>query len=372
MAYQYPLAVSAIVSLLAYLVYIKILRQREVSAFGRKHGCLKPPSSPKSGYIGWRELLDIHTKLKAKKLLEEQVRKYAMIGNTYTVSVLTQTVILTIEPENIKAILANRFDDFGLGLRLDFFTPLLTGGIFVSDGESWKHSRALVRPAFTRNQVANLEQFETHAQGLIAKIPKDGSTIDLGPLFSNLALDQASEYLLGQSVNSQNGDDDSPQARFGVAFDYAASKQGHWGTTGITSYIWTNRRYFKDIKTIHNFVGNIVQNARDHQASRSETEKLSHENEKPESGRYVFVDELAKATDHPTQMRNELLSVLIAGRDTTASMLTSSFNILAKCPDIYTKLRAEAEFLGGEPPDYETLRNLKYLKYFLNESRDPL
>lgn len=67
-------------------------------------------------------------------------------------------------------------------------------------------------------------------------------------------------------------------------------------------------------------------------------------------------------------MTNELLNILLAGRDTTASMLTSAFHILGKRPDIWAKLKAEADRLGGEPPDYETLRNMKYLKYFLNES----
>ena len=368
MAYYYTLVVSAVVSLLTYFTYTKVQRHREVSALSRQHGCLKPPRTPDSGYIGLRLILTFRAKHKAKKLLGEQVRRYAQIGRTYTVSALTNTFIMTIEPENIKTILANKFDDFGLGKRLEAFKPLLTGGIFVSDGEPWKHSRALVRPAFTRTQVADLESFETHTQELIAKIPKDGSTIDLGPLFYRLTLDEASEFLLGNSVNSQNGDDNSPQARFGVAFDYAASKQGQFGTGGISSYIWPNRRYSKDVKTVHDFVGTIVQEARDHQPFHSSITKELRDDEIPGSTRYVFVDELAKVTDDPNQMRNELLSILLAGRDTTASMLTSAFHILGKRPDIYAKLRTEAAFLGGEPPDYETLRNMKYLKYFLNES----
>ncbi len=367
MAYHYALAVSAVVSCLTYYSYIKILRYREISALCMQHGCLKPPLAPDSGYIGYRLLMTFRAKHKAKKLLEEQTSRYTKLGNTWTASVLGNSFIMTIEPENIKTILATKFEDYSLGGRLENFSPLLIGGIFVSDGEPWKHSRALVRPAFTRNQVADLESFETHTQELIAKIPKDGSTVDLGPLFYRLTLDQASEILLGESVNSQNGEEDSPQARFGIAFDYAVSTLGKLGTSGVLSYLWPRRRFFRDCKTVHDFVGIFVQKARSRQTSTSGKKKDSQCEEDLKCGRYVFVDELAKVTDDPRQMTDELLNILLAGRDTTAGVLTSAFNILAKRPDVWAKLKAEADQLGGEPPDHETLKNMRYLKYFLNE-----
>ena len=51
------------------------------------------------------------------------------------------TVYNTMDPENIKAILATKFEDFGVGPRLDFFGPLLGNGIFTSDGPHWERSR---------------------------------------------------------------------------------------------------------------------------------------------------------------------------------------------------------------------------------------
>ena len=368
MTYHYTLGVSAVVSLTIYYAYIKLLRYRQVSVFCSQHGCLKPPPTKDSGFIGLRLILDSWAKIKAKNWLEGQVRKYTELGNTFTASLLGNTLILTIEPENIKTILANKFDDFGLGRRLQHFSPLLTGGIFVNDGEPWKHSRALVRPAFTRSQVADLGSFETHVQALITKIPRDGGTIDMGPLFFRLTLDQASEFLLGESVNSQISGEDSPQARFGTAFDYALDHLGEWRTSGVLSYLWPDRRFFRDCITVHAFVESFVEKAQSHAALDAENEKDLQHNKDLAPSRYIFLDELAKATDDPRRMVEELLSILLAGRDTTASMLTSAFNILSKQPDVWAKLRAEVAPLAGEPPDYETLRNMKYLKYFLNES----
>jgi cytochrome P450 len=280
---------------------------------------------------------------------------------------LNLSMLMTSDPENIKAILATSFESFGLGQRLRAFSPLLTGGIFVSDGPAWQHSRALVRPAFTRTQVADLDSFETHIQHFIAQLPIDGSTIDLGPLFYRLTFDQATEFLLGESVYSLTSPSDSIQQQFGTAFDLAQSKCGHLRTSGILSYIWPDRAFFRAVATTHAFVDGFVQKAR--AAVPAHEKGIDWKWDDAKHGRYVFLEELARATDDPVEMRNEVLSTLLAGRDTTASLLTSTFHAVARRPDVWARLRAEVEVLGGKVPDYETLKSLKYIKFVLNEGR---
>jgi hypothetical protein len=54
------------------------------------------------------------------------------------------------------------------------------------DGPFWDHSRALIRPTFTRANVANLPAFEVHFQRFLRLLPKDGDTVDLKPLLYRL------------------------------------------------------------------------------------------------------------------------------------------------------------------------------------------
>jgi len=84
--------------------------------------------------------------------------------------------------------------------------------------------------------------------------------------------------------------------------------------------------------------------------------------------RYVFLNEMVKATRDPIQLRDETLNILLAGRDTTASLLSNTFHVLARRPDIFKKLIAEVDELDGKRPDYETLKSMKYLKNILTES----
>jgi cytochrome P450 len=113
------------------------------------------------------------------------------------------TVISTIEPENIKTILSTKFPDYSLGTRRkNVFVPIFGHGIFSTDGAAWERSRAMVRPNFTRQQVADLDMFEAHVSHLIDAVPRDGSSIDLQDLFFGLTMDSATEFLFGQSTNT--------------------------------------------------------------------------------------------------------------------------------------------------------------------------
>ena len=91
------------------------------------------------------------------------------------------------DPENIQAICTSAFNDFGVGpLRGRIGVPFLDRGIFTEDGAFWKHSRALVRPTFSRAEIADLDNFERHVRRLLSIIPQDGSTLDLLSLAKRL------------------------------------------------------------------------------------------------------------------------------------------------------------------------------------------
>lgn len=224
--------------------------------------------------------------------------------------------------------------------------------------------QALVRPSFTRTQVADLDTFESHVSHLISKIPRDRSTVDLQKLFFQLTLDSATEFLFGESVNSLGSTEGSDQHRFGTAFDYAQSKVTRRDRFEAMGSLFFETEFDRSCKFVHAFVDRIIYRALE--------ETKSYDPEKgdqfEESGRYVFLTEIAKRNRDPKQLRDELLNILLAGRDTTASLLSHTFHVLARRPDIFKKLKAEVDELGGKNPDYETLKAMKYLKYLLTES----
>lgn len=212
--------------------------------------------------------------------------------------------------------------------------------------------------------MADLNTFERHIRHLVSRIPRDGSTVDLQTLFFQLTLDSATEFLFGESVNSLTSPEESEQQKFGKAFDYAQSQLGNRSRWGKLFRFYKYSEFDIACKTVHDFVDKIVDR------TLEKTEPLDVEkiiDGDGEQHRYVFLTEMAKATRDAKRLRDELLNVLLAGRDTTASLLSHTFFVLARRPDIWKKLQAEVDGLHGVLPDYETLRSMKYLKYLLTE-----
>jgi cytochrome P450 len=89
---------------------------------------------------------------------------------------------------------------------------------------------------------------------------------------------------------------------------------------------------------------------------------------KPSDERYIFITELVRQTTDRTRIRSELLNILLAGRDTTASLLTNLWWLLSKNPSAWSRLQTEVATLQNSLPTFETLKDLKYLRALLNET----
>ncbi|BCS10873.1 hypothetical protein ALUC_40213A [Aspergillus luchuensis] len=172
--------------------------------------------------------------------------------------------------ENIQAAKSHRFleliqhrfqRDYGLGSRIATFGPLLGHGIFTSDGEHWAQSRAMVRPSFVKDQIADLEKLEELMQCLLALIPTDGSTVDLQDFFFCYTLDSATEFLFGHSVQSLNQrlsgvvPDDSD---FASAFNYAQHAIARNTRLGFLGRVIPDHKATRSNRICHSLVEQLL------------------------------------------------------------------------------------------------------------------
>jgi hypothetical protein len=143
MAYQYY-ALLAAGCLLSYVVITKIASYVEAARFSKANGCKPVHKIPQlETIIGWKFSEQTKQERAAKEFLESGRQRFLTHGHTYQLTVMGQHFITTNEPENIKAILATNFKDFGIGKRLEAFGPQFGSGIFTTDGAHWEHSRVL-------------------------------------------------------------------------------------------------------------------------------------------------------------------------------------------------------------------------------------
>ncbi|KAL6231345.1 hypothetical protein BDW75DRAFT_243987 [Aspergillus navahoensis] len=295
--------------------------------------------------------------IRGHRILQRGCELFREYGNTSRVKELHRNAILTIEPENIKTILSLRFADYGISHRLKPFKPLLGEGIFTTDGEHWASSRALIRPSFARERVADLRVLEGLIQDLLVLLPRDSSTVDLEGLFFLYTLDSATEFLFRQSTGEPG---------FAEAFHYAQKAVLTRSMLGPLSALYRDRKADDCNRICRGFAQQFVEEAV-HAAAAKKGEG-EEETEKRRKQKHIFSHELASRTSVQRRILNELMNVLLAGRDTTASLLSNLFFVLAKSPRIWKKLRNEVSVLQGQPPTYEQLRGLKYIQCCVNES----
>ena len=289
-------------------------------------------------------------------------RKY---GHTYEINVLGEINICTRHPDNVKAILATQFLDFNLDNRLGGKIDLLLGrhGIFTQTGSAWTHTRAMLRPQFNKSQIVNdMDGLEFHVNRMMSLFP-DNKVFDIQPYFFALTMDTSTEFLFGESVESLLTEKGSEPARgtFPEAFHTAGLLISLKLKAGLMYWAVANKETARACKISRDFVGKYVDKA------------LATDPEKKGEGRekYVFLDALAEEYKDRTVLTDQIINILLAGRDTTAALLTFVMWFLARNKRVWHKLRAEVlECVGKEnKPTWEIIKDMKYLKYVVNESQ---
>ncbi|KAH2919589.1 hypothetical protein KXW25_004899 [Aspergillus fumigatus] len=370
-------SISLVAGAIAVFVYtLSVLRRKWTQyRFARAHNCQAPPRlASKDPLFGLDTIYATIQNVKEHKFLERAQARFDAVGHTIQTRRLLQTIIFTRDPQNIKTILSLRFKDYALGHRYKTFGPLLGHGIFTTDGEHWAQSRAMIRPNFVREQVADLAIFEAQMADLLELIPNDGRTVDLQDLFFSYTIDSATEFLFGQSVQSlkkrrSGGRDAHAEDDFASAFNYAQHAIATRIRLGPLAAFYRDRKVERCNRVCHALVEQFVDKALEVRAQGGRVdEKTLEDGDGEKKPRYVFLHGLAQQTGDRRRIRDEVMNVLLAGRDTTASLLSNLFFMLAKHPRIWARLRDEVAPLNGRPPTYEQLRNLTYVKYCLNES----
>ncbi|KAJ7656517.1 cytochrome P450 monooxygenase CYP63 [Mycena polygramma] len=341
----------------------------------------------------WPGNLDIAIRV-SKSFREDYVFKiFADLFDEYGTTTLNMRLfwddtIITMDENVMKFVASAGFSHFERGVKWhERYDKLLGTGLFNADGDLWKKGRATARPFFSRERISDFEIFErtaTTAIELIVSRSREVLPIDIQDLVSRFTLDSASEFLFGMKLDTlaypltmpgkvklgPKGsipiDGATEFDKFTAAFEHVAVVTTQRSAQGE---LWPLMELFKDktedsIATIMNWMEPIVTRAVNEKQRRKENgvEVDASEN--------VLLDFLASKTDDMEHIRYELVTYLIASRDTTASLLTFVMYFFTMHPGVFDRLRAEILSTIGPDisPTYDNLRTMKYLRAVLNET----
>lgn len=342
-------ALGAIVLYHLYHFGVRLYLQYKLNAHWPK------VDNPWWSFFGIEWIMEIRAYSKRFENLELAALKHKRSGLTHMNYVLGQNFVNTNDPENVKAILATQFQDYGKGpIFFHQWEQFLGSSIFNSDGEIWAHNRALMRPQFLKERIADLENFDDK-MGEVLDLIKPGEVTDVMDLWFRFTLDSATCHLFGQRSLALQGDND-----FARVFARVQELQVERVRRGPSWWLWPRGEYDATIKELDDYVNRYVQ-----MALAVPEEKVTEQKD-DES----LLMALVRFNRDPKFLRDSLNAALLAGRDTTAATLSWLTLQLSQNTEVFDALRQEVLDTFGKTatPTYTQLKNMKLLQACINET----
>ena len=286
--------------------------------------------------------------------------EYFDIAGTVRIEFFGVTGLFTTDPENIEAILSTRFEDYSLGSRRLATSPVLGEGIFGQDGPAWKRSRELIRRQFARVQKQTLRVFVPHVKELLSALGEAGATdgmVDMKPFFFEYTLSTTTQLLFGEP---HNGLPEEEHDAVRDNFDDATLGIGIRVRLADLAWLYNPAKFRIACKGVRDWAAFFAGKALKYKDEVGEDKA---------SEKYSFIIDLWKEMRDEELVRDQLLHILVAGRDSTASLLSWTLFHLVRNRDVLEKLKQEVSFLPAESDITRgQIQRLPFLRCCLNET----
>lgn len=260
-------------------------------------------------------------------------------------------------PDDIESLLTTNAKSYrkAQSLRSPFFHRLVGNGLVTSEGEFWRRQRRLAQPAFHRQRISSYgDVMVQYAERAIATW-KSGEKRDLARDMTRLTLEIVVKTLFNSDVS--NDADHIGDILSSLVKPFASQATLKWI---LDNRLPTpeHRRYFNAVSEIDKIVFRIIAERR--ASGHDVGDLLSMLLEAQD-------DDGSKMSD--AQLRDEVMTLFLAGHETTALVLSWSWYLLATHPDVEQKFHAElSEVLGGRAPNVSDLPKLKYTEMIAKET----
>ena len=269
-------------------------------------------------------------------------------------------VYLFHHPDAVKHVLQDNNQNYVKGEVIGRVKVLIGEGLFTSEGDLWRRQRRLAQPAFHRERIAGFADTMVRrtAERLARWEPavRRGEPIEVASEMNALTLTLVVETLFGRDLSGEAAD-------AGRALRVALEGTAHRAMTYVVPPMWVptarNRALRAAVRTLDALVYNIIDGRR-----------LAH------APGDDLLGMLMSARDEGTgegmsrgQLRDEVMTFLLAGHETTAVALAWTWYLLARHPEIAEQARAETlAVLGDRDPTLDDLPRLPLARMVVEEA----
>jgi len=267
-----------------------------------------------------------------------------------------KTLYFFNHPDHAKHVLADNADNYTKGLGMIHAKRALGDGLLTSEGEVWRRQRKTIQPVFQAKRIAaQLGVISDEAERLVARLRSHSSA---GPVDVREEMTEFTLNVLGRAlIDADLGEFDS----LGESFEAVQNQAMFDAITLGRVPLWLPLPLQTGFRRARQDLQRIV-------------DKLAADRGSRPAGDDVVSRLISSVSREPDQragrarMRDELVTLLLAGHETTASTLSWTFHLVDEHPDVWERLHAEAvAVLGQGPLSVESLHQLTYTTQVLQE-----
>lgn len=333
-----------------------LIDKNRVLRFARWHrqSERRAPSPPADPVLG-------HLALFQKDQLGFMLRARELCGDVARLRFVVMPAHLFAHPDHVRHLMVDNHRNYDKQTKgFDVVRVVLGNGLLTSEGDFWRRQRRIANPAFHKERVASLatgmvRAAEDTAQSW-SEVAKRGGTIDAAAEMMRLTLRIAGETLLSTDVSR-----DADEVGTSVGFLLRESsvqilRPVNWP---LSWPVPRNRRLLAAVATLDSVVRRMIEDRRRSASRPNDLLTMLMEARDEESGETM--------TDQ--QLRDEVLTIFLAGHETTANALSWTFYLLSRHPDVARRMAAELrDVLGGRSPEIADLARLVYTNAVIKEA----
>jgi cytochrome P450 len=292
------------------------------------------------------------------------MRTRAEYGDVARLKVGPLNYLLVTDPDAVRHVLVDNAKAYTKGRNYLGLKFLLGDGLLTNEGESWRRQRKLAQPAFHRTRLAG---FADHMSRQTRRTLAEWRTKETGtksPFCIHEEMMRLTLRIVGLTLFSADVDGEARDV--GQALNTAL----HWAYEYVESFFPipphiptpANARFKRARTVLDRFVYQLIatRRARIAAGKGSGADLLGMLME--------AVDDGTGQTMSDQQLRDEIITMVLAGHETTANLLSWTFMLLARHPEMERRVREEAiRVLGDREPGLEDVRSLETTRLVLEE-----
>ena len=276
-------------------------------------------------------------------------------GDVVRIHLAHVPVYLLVHPRDIETVLVTNAGNFTKSSDYRALARVLGRGLLTSEGEFWKRQRSLIQPAFHRQNILAYAEVMTRAAGRMLDSWKEKGERNIHDDLMRVTLEIVARCLYGAEVTDA-------AERVGKAMEVVTNSfVANASLALLFSFdipVFLARRESRAIRELNEIIGNII---RERRSSNQPREDL--------------LEMLLRARDEDgnpmsdAQLRDEVMTLFLAGHETTAIALSWACYLIAQNTAVEKKLAEElGAVLGDRVPTPDDLPRLRYTEMVLKEA----